>query len=225
MKLRKMDSKNSSQYHLHHIHICFACTFTKLRIQVFLVATHGIFCSITPRILYPWLHLVCSKFIQTCTCNSPACFSFKLYRNMPDLTIQGPNGKIITLEYVDEVVEYLLQDQHVVPNSVQSSTSKAKRKKNKEASSIEEANASQQLHYTLTEAKMSSKKKKKTMAQGSLANGHHTSDNEETEGNGHFKDRSKVNILNGKIVGLRRRAGETLNCLSTWKWYTFKLVN
>lgn len=117
---------------------------------------------------------------------------------------------------MDEVVEYLLQDLHVAPNSVQSSTSKAKRKKNKEASSIEEANASQQLHYTLMEAKMSSKKKKKkTMAQGSLANGHDTSDDEDPEGNGHFKDTSEVNILNGKIVGLRRRAGETLNCLST----------
>lgn len=58
----------------------------------------------------------------------------------------------------------------------------------------EESNTTQQLHDTLTEVKMSSKKKKKKrMARGSLANGHQTSDNEKPEGNADFKDRSEVN--------------------------------
>jgi len=53
--------------------------------------------------------------------------SSKLSRNMPDLTIQGPSGKIITLESVDEVLAYLLKA--LVPNSVRSSTSSTERKK------------------------------------------------------------------------------------------------
>jgi len=75
---------------------------------------------------------------------------------MPDLTIQGPNGKIITLESVDEVLAYLLKA--LVPNSVRSSTSSTERKKTEKANLTEEANTTQQLHNTLTEVEMSSKK-------------------------------------------------------------------
>ena len=97
---------------------------------------------------------------------------------MPDLTIQGPNGEIITLESVNEVVEYLTQP--LVPNSVQRSASKTKRKKKKEASSTEEANNTYDSHALRREIKTSNKKKKKKRTiQESLVNGHQTSDKEE----------------------------------------------
>lgn len=96
--------------------------------------------------------------------------------------IQGPNGKNITLESVNEVVEYLSQP--IVPDSVQSSTSKTKRKKKKEASLTGEADTTQPSHSSMAEVKMSAKKKKKKrIVQDTLANGHHTSDNEEGDGN------------------------------------------
>ncbi|KAJ7390074.1 hypothetical protein OS493_027599 [Desmophyllum pertusum] len=105
-----------------------------------------------------------------------------LTKNIPDLTIQGPNGKNITLESVNEVVEYLSRP--IVPDSVQSSTSKTKRKKKKEASLTGEADTTQPSHSSMAEVKMSAKKKKKKrIIQDTLANGHHTSDNEEGDGN------------------------------------------
>ena len=105
-------------------------------------------------------------------------FSLKLYRNMPDLTIQGPNGEIITLDSVNELVEYLSRPQ--VHDSIQSSTAKTKRKKNKEATSTMEANNGLDAHDSRPELKTSNKKKKKSRTiQDSLTNGYHTSDKEE----------------------------------------------
>lgn len=96
---------------------------------------------------------------------------------MPDLTIQGPNGEIITLDSVNEVVEYLSRPQ--VHDSIQSSTSKPKRKKTKESTSTIEANNALNAHDSMPELKTSNKKKKKRRTiQGSLTNGRHTSDQE-----------------------------------------------
>lgn len=118
---------------------------------------------------------------------------------MPDFIIQGPNSKTVTIESVNEVVEQLLQA--LVSNSVQSSASKAEQK-TKNANLTGEAKTTQQLHDSVTKVKMSSRKKKtKRLAQGCLTNGHHSSNHEELEGNGVFKDISEV-IYEWKIVGL-----------------------
>lgn len=80
-----------------------------------------------------------------------------------------------------------------------------------------EAKTTQQLHDSVTKVKMSSRKKKtKRLAQGCLTNGHHSSNHEELEGNGVFKDISEV-IYEWKIVGLW--------CEKMKYIYTFKLVN
>ncbi|KAL9968093.1 hypothetical protein ACROYT_G026422 [Oculina patagonica] len=114
-----------------------------------------------------------------------------LTKNMPDLTVQGPNGEIITLESVNEVVEYLTRP--LVPDSVQNSASKTKRKKKKEASLTEEANNTPKSLALMAENKTSNKKKKKKrMTQDSLANGHHTSDEEEVDRRDDVKDISEV---------------------------------
>ena len=98
---------------------------------------------------------------------------------MPDLIIQGPNGKTVTIESVNEVVEYLLQV--LVPDSVHNSASK---------------------HDSVTKVKMSSRKKKtKSLAQGYPTNGYYSSNHNELEGNGDLKDISEV-IYEWEIVGL-----------------------
>ena len=121
---------------------------------------------------------------------------------MPDLIIQGPNGKTVTIESVNEVVEYLLQVL-LVPNSVQNSASKAEQKKPKNANLAGEASTTQQLYDSVTKVKLSSRKKKKTksLAQGCPTNGYYSSNNEELEGNGYLKDISEV-ICEWEIVGL-----------------------
>ena len=96
-------------------------------------------------------------------------------------------------------MEYLLQA--LVPNSVQSSASKAEQKTTN-ANLTGEANTSQQLYDSVTKLKMSRRKKKtKRLAQRCLTNGHHSSNSEEPEGNGVFKDISAVRY-EWKIVRL-----------------------
>ncbi|XP_020611544.1 uncharacterized protein LOC110050021 [Orbicella faveolata] len=127
-----------------------------------------------------------------------------LTKNMPDLTILGPNGKSVRLESVDEVVEYLLQA--LVPNSVQSSTSKVEQTKTKNTNLMAQANTTQQVYDTLTEVKLSSRKKKtKGMAQGCLANAHHTSNNEELEESGVFMDRSERPARKRLVLSEKRK--------------------
>ena len=110
---------------------------------------------------------------------------------MPDLKIQGPNGKNVTLESVNDVVEHFSQP--LVSSSAQSSTSKSKQKKKKEEISTDDANTTQQSNSLVTELKMSSKKKKKkSLSHESLANGHHTSDDIDAGGIDHIEDTSVV---------------------------------
>ena len=110
---------------------------------------------------------------------------------MPDLKIQGPNGKNVTLESVNDVVKHFSQP--LVSSSAQSSASKSKQKKKKEESLTEDANTTQQSNSLVTELKMSSKKKKKKrLSHESLANGHHTSDEKDAGGIDHIKDTSVV---------------------------------
>lgn len=55
-----------------------------------------------------------------------------------------------------------------------------------------ESKTTQQLYDSVTKVKMSSRKKKTMrLTQGCLTNGHHSSNHEELEGNGVFKDISE----------------------------------
>ncbi|XP_068746633.1 uncharacterized protein [Montipora capricornis] len=103
-----------------------------------------------------------------------------LTKNVPDFTIQAPNGDIISLESVDELLKSLLPQADF--GSGVRPTIKAKRKKSKEESSTKDPIHSQiSQSSSKTKVKSDTKRKKKKLTQDALSNGHHNCDGEEIE--------------------------------------------
>ena len=108
---------------------------------------------------------------------------------MPDLQIQGPDGKNVTLDTVCDVLNHF--SPRLISSSSPRSASKQKRIKAKRLN--DDLSITKKLDSSMTELKTNSTKKKKMgVASEPHVNGNHTSDDEGAVEDDHAKETFEV---------------------------------
>lgn len=133
---------------------------------------------------------------------------------MPDLQIQGPDGKSVTLDTVCDVLNHF--SPRLMSSSSPRSASKTKQKRIKAKRLNDDLNITKKLDSSMTELKTNSTKKKKMgVASEPHVNGNHTSDDEGAVENDHAKETLEVCyryifLVGNKLASAKRAEGVIL---------------
>lgn len=127
-----------------------------------------------------------------------------LTKNMPDLEIQGPDGKSVTLDTVCDVLNHF--SPRLMSSSSTRSTSKTKQKRKKAERFSGGPNTTQKIDSSMAELKPTPEKKKKMgVAYEPHVNGYHVNDNEGAVENDHIKDTLKGSAKRKRLILSEKR--------------------
>lgn len=125
-------------------------------------------------------------------------------RNMPDLEIQGPDGKSVTLDTVCEVLNHF--SPRLMSSSSTRSTSKTKQKRKKAERFSGGPDTTQKIDSSMAELKTTPEKKKKMGgAYEPHVNRYHANDNEGAVENDHIKDTLKGSAKRKRLILSEKR--------------------
>ena len=135
---------------------------------------------------------------------------------MPDLQIQGPDGKSVTLDTVCDVLNHF--SPRLMSSSSPRSASKTKQKRIKAKRLNDDLNITKKLDSSMTELKTNSTKKKKMgVASEPHVNGNHTSDDEGAVEDDHAKETLEVCYRYIFLVGNKLASAKRAEGVILWK--------